>query len=81
VDSITKAAEKVGMDTIIISDVAMMAHEKRDIFIIGKSGCFIFRMVTTKFIEPSNDEKVRNVSAYIHISAAGAGAFSMEYGG
>jgi len=69
------------MDTIIISDVAIMAHEKSDIFIIGKSGCFIFRIVTTKFIEPSNEEKVRNVSAYIHISAAGPGAFNIEYGG
>ncbi len=79
--SITSAEAKVGIATIIISEVLNVAHEKRDIFIKGKSGCFIFNIVTTKFTAPSREDKPRNVSANIHISAAGAGAFNMEYGG
>jgi hypothetical protein len=71
-------AENVGIAVIIITEVDSTAHEKRGIFISGKSGCFIFKIVTTKLTEPSTDDIDNSLSAQIHISAAGPGAFNIE---
>jgi hypothetical protein len=70
----------VGIETIIINDVISVAQANRDIFIIGKSGCFIFSMVTTKLIEPSIEEIPKIFIPNIHISAAGPAALMIEYG-
>src|SRR5919197_1711824 len=75
------AAAKVGIETIIINDVTSVAHANNDIFISGKSGCFILRIVTTKLIEPNIDERPRIFIPKIHISVAGPGALIIEYGG
>jgi hypothetical protein len=75
------AAAKVGIDTIIINDVVRVAHAKREIFIKGRSGCFILSIVTTKLIAPSTDDIPRILAPNIHISAAGPGALIIEYGG
>jgi hypothetical protein len=78
---IIMAAEKVGIATIIINDCTSIDHAKRDIFIRGRSGCFILRIVTTKLIEPSIDEIPSIFMPKIHISVAGPGARIIEYGG
>src|SRR5919108_733293 len=70
----------VGIETIIINDVISVAHANSDIFISGKSGCFIFSIVTTKLIEPSIEEIPRIFIPKTHISAAGPGALIIEYG-
>jgi hypothetical protein len=58
-----------------------IAQAKSDIFIKGRSGCFILRMVTTKLIAPSTEDIPRIFAPNIHISAAGPGALMIEYGG
>ena len=74
-------AENVGMATIIIKDWIRIPHANNDIFIRGKSGCFILRIVTTKFTEPSMDEIQRIFMPKIHMSVAGPAARMTEYGG
>src|SRR5919199_6199515 len=78
---IIRADETVGIETIIIKDVISVAQANRDIFIMGKSGCFILSMVTTKLMEPSIEEIPRIFIPKTHISAAGPGALIIEYGG
>jgi hypothetical protein len=56
-------------------------HAKRDIFIIDMSGCLHFSIVTIKLIEPNIDDIPNIFRPKIHISAAGPGAFIIEYGG
>jgi hypothetical protein len=73
-----RAAAKVGMDMRIIRDVVRMDHAKRGIFINGRSGCFILKIVTTKLMEPRIDEIPKIFSPNIHISAAGPGARKIE---
>jgi hypothetical protein len=77
---IISAAATVGMDTIIIKEVIKIAQTNKDIFIRGRSGCFIFRIVTTKFIDPSMEEIPKIFIPKIHMSAAGPGARMIEYG-
>ena len=54
----------------IIRDVERMDHVKRGSFIMGRSGCFIFKIVTTKLIEPRIDEIPKIFSPNIHISGS-----------
>jgi hypothetical protein len=77
----TNDAAKVGIATIIISEVTRIAQLNRDIFINGKSGCFIFSIVTTKLMAPKTEDRPSNFNEIIHKSAAGPGAFNVEYGG
>jgi hypothetical protein len=76
-----KDAANVGTATIVMKDIESIDHEKSDIFIIDKSGCLHFSIVTIKLIEPSIDEIPKIFSPKIHISAAGPGALIIEYGG
>jgi hypothetical protein len=62
----------------IIRDVESMDHVKRGIFIKGRSGCFILKIVTTKLMAPRIDEIPKILSPNIHISAAGPGARKVE---
>jgi len=64
-----------------MNDIESIDHAKRDIFMIDKSGCLHFRIVTIKFIEPSIDDIPNIFKPKIHISAAGPGALIIEYGG
>jgi hypothetical protein len=73
-----RAAVKVGIDMRSIRDVERMAHVKRGSFIIGRSGCFILKIVTTKLMAPRIDEIPKIFSPNIHISAAGPGARKIE---
>jgi len=73
-----RAAVKVGKDIRIMRDVERIAHVKRGSFIIGRSGCFILKIVTTKLMEPRIDEIPKIFSPKIHISAAGPGARIIE---
>src|ERR1044071_3488765 len=75
------AAAKVGIATRIMIEVTSVAQTKSGAFIIGRSGCFIFRIVTIKLIAPRTDEMPRILRPKIHISAAGPGARMIEYGG
>jgi hypothetical protein len=79
--SIINAPANVGSDTIIIKEVDKVAQANSDIFIKGRSGCFIFKIVTIKFIAPRIEEIPRIFAPNIHISAAGPGALVIEYGG
>jgi hypothetical protein len=79
--NIINAAENVGIDTIIIKEFIKVAQANSDIFIKGRSGCFIFRIVTIKFIEPRIEEIPRIFAPNTNISAAGPGALIIEYGG
>jgi hypothetical protein len=76
-----KAAANVGIDMRIIRDVERIDQEKRGIFINGRSGCFIRKIVTTKLIAPRIEEIPKIFNPKIHISAAGPGARKIEYGG
>src|SRR5919205_3182303 len=78
---IINADARVGIETIIIKDVISVAHANKDIFIIGKSGCFILKIVTTKLMEPSIEDIPNIFIPNTHISAAGPGALIIEYGG
>ena len=79
--SMISAAAKVGIATIIMIDVTSVDHTNSDVFMSGRSGCFILRMVTTKLIAPRTEEMPSIFSPKIHISAAGPGALIIEYGG
>jgi hypothetical protein len=54
--SMISAAAKVGTATSIIMEVTNVAHTNSDVFISGRSGCFILRIVTMKLIAPRIDE-------------------------
>src|SRR5437870_11883735 len=75
------AAAKVGIATIIMIDVTNVDHTNSDVFMSGRSGCFILRMVTTKLIAPRTEEMPSIFIPKIHISAAGPGALIREDGG
>src|SRR5919197_1298284 len=75
------AAAKVGTATRIMIEVVRVAHTNNEVFISGRSGCFIFRIVTIKLTAPKTDEIPRIFRPKIHISAAGPGALIIEYGG
>ncbi len=75
------AAANVGIATRIIIDVTRVAQTKSEVFINGRSGCFILSIVTMKLMAPRTDEMPRIFRPKIHISAAGPGALRMEYGG
>src|SRR5918993_1393015 len=76
--NIISAAAKVGIDMRIIRDVERMDQVKRGSFIIGRSGCFILKIVTTKLMAPRIDEIPKIFRPNIHISAAGPGARKIE---
>ncbi len=65
-----RAAVKVGKDIRIMRDVERIAHVKRGSFIIGRSGCFILKIVTTKLMAPRIDEIPKIFSPKIHISGS-----------
>ena len=73
-----KAAAKVGIATRIINEIANIDQANNDIFIIGKSGCLHFSIVTIKFIAPSTDDRPKIFKPKIHNSAAGPGARILE---
>jgi hypothetical protein len=73
-----RAAAKVGIDMRSIRDVERIDHVKRGIFINGRSGCFILKIVTTKLMAPRIDEIPKIFSPKINISAAGPGARKVE---
>ncbi len=73
-----RAAAKVGIDMRIIRDVERIAHVKSGSFIMGRSGCFILKIVTMKLMAPRIDEIPKIFSPNIHISAAGPGARKIE---
>src|SRR6185503_1919168 len=79
--SIMRAAANVGIATRIMIEVTRVAHTKSGALMSGRSGCFIFNMVTMKLIEPRIEEIPSILSPKIHISAAGPGALMVEYGG
>src|SRR5215831_21301393 len=72
------AAEKVGIETIIINDVMSIAQANNDILTIDRSGCFILSIVITKLIEPSIEEIPNIFIPNTHISVAGPGALVTE---
>jgi hypothetical protein len=72
------AAAKVGIATRVINEIDNIDQANNDIFIIGKSGCLHFNMVTIKFIEPSTDDSPKIFNPNIHNSAAGPGARIIE---
>src|SRR5579875_2128432 len=74
-------AAKVGIDTISINEVTSCAQTNKGVFISGRSGCFILRIVTTKLTPPRTEEMPSIFKPNIHISAAGPGARIIEYVG
>jgi hypothetical protein len=64
-----------------MNDMESIDHAKSDIFIMDKSGCLHFSIVTIKLMEPSIDDIPNIFRPKIHISAAGPGALMIEYGG
>ncbi len=75
------AAANVGIATRVINEIDNIDHANNDIFIIGKSGCLHFSIVTIKLIEPSTDDRPKIFNPNIHNSAEGPGARIIEYGG
>src|SRR5919198_5600146 len=54
--NIMSAAAKVGTATRIMIEVVRVAHTNNEVFISGRSGCFIFRIVTIRLTAPKTDE-------------------------
>src|SRR5437867_7865378 len=76
--SMISAAAKVGIATSIMTDVTRVDQTNSDVFMSGRSGCFILRIVTTKLMAPKTEEMPAIFKPNIHISAAGPGALMIE---